>query len=111
MEDLHAPRHAAIVYAVLSLIAQLLASQASVFSLWFSRRCFERSRGEMITMLYEKMLTRKVIGLHEKLNGADFEAVQDNEVGDTKQSTQEHKKNPDQEKQSASTGKVLNLMR
>lgn len=56
-------RHrAAITYAVLSLLVRLVASQSSVFNLWFSRRCYERSRGEMITMLYEKTLSRKVIG-------------------------------------------------
>ena len=52
----------AVTYAVLSLLVRLIASQSSVFNLWFSRRCYERSRGEMITMLYEKTLSRKNIG-------------------------------------------------
>ena len=55
-------RNAAITYAVLALLVRLVASQCSVFNLWFSRRCYERSRGEMITMLYEKTLSRKIIG-------------------------------------------------
>lgn len=62
MEDVYAPRSKAITFAVLSLLVRLIACQSSVFSLWFSRRCYERSRGEMITMLYEKTLSRKLIG-------------------------------------------------
>ncbi len=34
--------------------------------MWFGRRAYERSRGEMITMLYEKTLSRKVIALSSK---------------------------------------------
>lgn len=60
MEDLKAPKHAAITYAALSLAARLTQAQSGVFSLWFGRRCYERSRGEMITMLYEKTLGRKI---------------------------------------------------
>ena len=60
MESSDARRSAAITYAVLSLLVRLIASQTSVFNLWFSRRCYERSRGEMITMLYEKTLSRKI---------------------------------------------------
>lgn len=65
MEDLQAPKRAAITYAALMLAVRLIASQSSVFSLWFGRRCYERSRGEMITMLYEKTLGRK-IAFHEE---------------------------------------------
>lgn len=49
----------AIVYAIFTLIGRLVQTQSSVFALWFSRRCYERSRGEMITMIYEKTLRRK----------------------------------------------------
>jgi hypothetical protein len=107
MEDSHAPRRAAVVYAVLSLLARLLASHSAVFGLWFGRRCYERSRGEMITMLYEKMLTRKVIGLQEKRPETDSESVEESTPEPTKGSNKE----PEQETQSASMGKVLNLMR
>ena len=62
MESSDTHRSAAITYAMLSLLVRLVASQCSVFNLWFSRRCYERSRGEMITMLYEKTLSRKIIG-------------------------------------------------
>jgi ABC-type multidrug transport system fused ATPase/permease subunit len=49
----------ALVYASFILMARLVAAQSSVFALWFSRRIYERSRGELITMIYEKTLTRK----------------------------------------------------
>ncbi|KAL8733032.1 MAG: hypothetical protein Q9166_002430 [cf. Caloplaca sp. 2 TL-2023] len=62
MEDALATRSRAITFAVLSLLVRLIACQSSVFSLWYSRRSYERSRGEMITMLYEKTLSRKIIG-------------------------------------------------
>ncbi|KAL9000171.1 MAG: hypothetical protein Q9169_001073 [Polycauliona sp. 2 TL-2023] len=62
MEDTSAPRSRAVTFAVLSLLVRLVACQSSVFSLWYSRRSYERSRGEMITMLYEKTLSRQIIG-------------------------------------------------
>lgn len=49
----------AIVYAGITLFARLVKTQAGIFNLWFSRRNYERSRGEMITMIYEKTLRRK----------------------------------------------------
>lgn len=107
MQDTHAPRRAAVVYAVLSLVARLVASQSAVFSLWFGRRSYERARGEMITMLYEKMLMRKVIGLQEKRPAADGEADEEEISKHEGQADQK----PDHAKQSASMGKVLNLMR
>ena len=71
MEDPLAPRNNAVTYAVLSLLVRLVACQSSVFSLWFCRRCYERSRGEMITMLYEKTLARKIIGASTDLEAAE----------------------------------------
>lgn len=50
---------AAVVYTIFILLARLAQTQSGVFSLWFSRRCYERSRGEMVTMIYEKTLRRK----------------------------------------------------
>lgn len=87
MSNPESPQHAAIVYAVLSLMARLIAAQTAVFGIWYSRRAYERSRGQMITMLYEKTLGRKII----------LEADTVDENGKTQQS--------------ASTGKVLNIMR
>ncbi|KAK3940254.1 putative ATP-dependent permease [Diplogelasinospora grovesii] len=50
---------AAIVYAGLTFFLRLLRGQSGVFSLWFQRRNYERSRGELVTMLHEKTLRRK----------------------------------------------------
>ncbi|KAK1755846.1 putative ATP-dependent permease [Echria macrotheca] len=49
----------AFVYAGLTLLTRVVRGQAGVFILWFQRREYERSRGEMITMIYEKTLRRK----------------------------------------------------
>ncbi|KAL8792793.1 MAG: hypothetical protein Q9195_004606 [Heterodermia aff. obscurata] len=62
MEDDAAPTRAAIVYALIALIIRLSGAQISVFSTWYGRRCYERSRGELITMLHGKVLSRKIIG-------------------------------------------------
>ncbi|KIX03561.1 uncharacterized protein Z518_07114 [Rhinocladiella mackenziei CBS 650.93] len=62
METIQFDKQPAITFAVLILLTRLIAAQSAVFSLWFGRRCYERSRGEMITMLYEKTLNRKILG-------------------------------------------------
>ncbi|TKA25471.1 hypothetical protein B0A50_06338 [Salinomyces thailandicus] len=79
MEDITAPKAAAIRYAALSLLVRLVACQSSVFSLWYGRRCYERSRGEMITMLYEKTLGRKIaFQAQEKKEDGDGDATTSN---------------------------------
>lgn len=45
--------------AILMLLVRLISAQSGVFSLWYCRRAYERSRGEMITTIYAKTLTRK----------------------------------------------------
>ncbi|EXJ80606.1 ATPase [Capronia epimyces CBS 606.96] len=62
MEKTHISRRPAVTFALLILMVRLVAAQSAVFSLWFGRRCYERARGEMITMLYEKTLNRKILG-------------------------------------------------
>ncbi|TIA13351.1 P-loop containing nucleoside triphosphate hydrolase protein [Aureobasidium pullulans] len=61
MANLRFEKKPAISFAVLILVVRLVAAQSAVFSLWFGRRAYERSRGEMITMLYEKTLNRKIV--------------------------------------------------
>ena len=123
-------RHsAAITYSVLSLLIRLVSIQSSVFNLWFSRRCYERSRGEMITMLYEKTLSRKVIGnstqpqevvnpgginrggppIEAKRPRFQIEFLLESLFGTTKRlfSTT----NENQSTKPASRGKILNMMR
>ncbi|KAF2180532.1 P-loop containing nucleoside triphosphate hydrolase protein [Zopfia rhizophila CBS 207.26] len=59
-------RSATITYAFLILCFRLISAQCGVFKLWYSRRAYERSRGEMITMLYEKTLNRKILGAKQE---------------------------------------------
>lgn len=61
MQDLSQQKRPALIYALLILLVRVLNAQSEVFSLWYERRAYERSRGELITMLYEKTLHRKVV--------------------------------------------------
>lgn len=91
MENPLAPISAAVTYAFLTWLVTLVATQSAVLDLWYSRRAYERSRGEMITMLYEKTLTRKIVRI-------DDEDAKDED-------------DPTKSKESASMGKIMNLMR
>lgn len=51
----------ALVYGLLILLARVVNAQSEVFSLWYERRSYERCRGELMTMLYEKTLHRKIV--------------------------------------------------
>ena len=62
MNDLNFDRRPAMMFALLMLVVRLADAQIEVLALWFGRRAYERSRGEMITMLYEKTLKRKIVG-------------------------------------------------
>lgn len=125
MEDPDAPKYAALTYAILSLVVRLIASQSAVFSLWFGRRAYERSRGEMVTMLYEKTLSRKVVSVSSKARPDENSKIAMN--GTTKKTDRsrwkkvveflgrpfrsKNKKTPDKANELASMGKILNLMR
>lgn len=130
MEDNRAPRRAALNYALLSLIVRLVSSQSGVFSLWYGRRAYERSRGELITMLYEKTLARKVVSVSSKakavieveletiLNGRSkhedrsrLEKVKDFVLRPIRWLRGGSKKSADKSKNHASMGKIMNLMR
>jgi hypothetical protein len=126
MEDPRAPKRAALNYAVLSLVVRLIAAQSGVFTLWFGRRAYERSRGELITMLYEKTLSRKVVSISSKPVDEDHSEANGN--GNLKPA--EHSrwrrafdflmrpfrksqsvKSQDKSKELATMGKIMNLMR
>lgn len=66
MKDPESPRSATITYAFISLFVRLLSSQCNIFNLWYQRRAYERSRGQLITMLYEKTLNRKILGANQE---------------------------------------------
>ena len=131
MESLDIRRGPAITYAVLSLLVRLIASQTSVFNLWFSRRCYERSRGEMITMLYEKTLSRKLISIPmqpQKVLNSDgmndgappreakrprsrLESIWKDLCGAIRRKFSTTNERSDESRKPASMGKILNMMR
>ncbi len=110
---------AALVYAMLSLVLRLIAAQSQVFNLWYGRRCYERSRGEMMMMVYEKALVRK--NLFEQ--GADDKSAE-GEQQDGDGSNQSSNKSwlwslltlwrttrKEKPKAPVSMGKIFNLLR
>lgn len=109
----------ALVYAMLSLVLRLIAAQSQVFNLWYGRRCYERSRGEMMMMVYEKALVRK--NLFEQ--GADDKSAEgeQQEGEDPNKSSKKSWlwslltlwRSPRKEKSKApvSMGKIFNLLR
>ncbi|KAH8778648.1 multidrug resistance-associated protein 6 [Diaporthe sp. PMI_573] len=90
-------RNVAVVYGVFILLARLVGAQSGVFNLWFCRRAYERSRGEMITMIYEKTLMRKAFTFPSNVDEDGSE--------DKKGKGEAANSGP------ASMGKILNLMR
>ncbi|KAI1661523.1 canalicular multispecific organic anion transporter 1 [Daldinia decipiens] len=74
-----ANRDESFFYALAILLVRLVACQSGVFLLWFSRRAYERSRGELLTAVYAKTLARKSFGLRTDLG----EAPQKNSVEDS----------------------------
>jgi ABC-type multidrug transport system fused ATPase/permease subunit len=126
MQDSAAPRSAAITYAAITMGVQLIKCQSGVFSLWFGRRCYERSRGEMITMLYEKTLGRK-INFNPPKSKTEAEAQDESDGALNGNGHAKHKRQSmhwlrslfvkmrrtkkEDSKGPASMGKILNLMR
>ncbi|KAK9788955.1 putative ABC transporter [Seiridium cardinale] len=115
-------RGEAIFYAVTTLVVRLIAAQSAVFTLWYSRRAYERSRGEMITTIYAKTLTRKSQGFQPSEN--DPKHVNGNALDGGKPEQgrfarlrvwlglrKSRSKKVAAAKPPASMGKILNLMR
>ncbi|OLN86217.1 ATP-dependent bile acid permease 1 [Colletotrichum chlorophyti] len=128
-----------ILFAIAILSVRLVACQAAVFQLWFSRRCYERSRGEMITAIYAKTLSRKFFGQpaadktiedvpNGEVNAENDEDLGDNDAGNAEQNSRYDRfvawfrkkpagrpKHEETQKQKqgkpATTGKILNLLR
>jgi hypothetical protein len=128
MGNPEAPKRAAFTYAALSLIVRLIAAQSSVFTLWYGRRCYERSRGELITMLYEKTLSRKIVSISTKArpekngnvangNGKQADRFRWRKVLDSAITPfrlcwgRSNTTKTSDEKELATMGKILNLMR
>ncbi|RMZ73353.1 bile acid transporter [Pyrenophora seminiperda CCB06] len=133
----HRNSSATITYACLTLVLRLTSAQLNIFVLWYQRRAYERCRGELITMLYEKTLHRKILGAKQKSedvhtnghrNGEADEVSNQNDHGAPETSKQSSlswlqrmkfsaqtvftkKPKTKEEKDPASMGKILNLMR
>lgn len=125
MQDPTKPKRVALTYAVLSLALRLIAAQSQVLNLWYGRRCYERSRGEMVMMVYEKALSRKNI-LGEKVESdAKTSAEAESPGGDSTPRDSEaptkrtiwnyfmsgSNTKPRKTKEVASMGKIFNLLR
>ena len=129
MEDPHISNSVPVAYAFLVLFTRLLNGQIGVFTLWFGRRCYERSRGEMITMLHEKTLARKIAFQsppdEKKKNAADENGSANGHANGHSDTPAKptpswwsrlkarlgFSKKPEPVKEPASMGKILNLMR
>ncbi|EJT69790.1 multidrug resistance-associated protein 6 [Gaeumannomyces tritici R3-111a-1] len=109
----------AMAYAVVALFLRLAAAQSAVFSLWFSRRCYERSRGEMITMIYEKTIRRKAFtfpGVNQRRDDEEEDVDGNQEHAEGQNGTNGSagaNLSPEEAQKDApaSMGKILNLMR
>ncbi|KAL1967002.1 hypothetical protein VTN77DRAFT_3526 [Rasamsonia byssochlamydoides] len=121
MKDPSTPKRVALTYALLTLILRLVAAQSQVFNLWYGRRCYERSRGEMIMMVYEKALSRKnMVGLDAKSQPKGLEDQEGELINGTTGPKQRklcglipwrRKAHKEKVKETASMGKILNLLR
>ena len=81
-------KETAYFYALLTFLANLSFAQKDMFQTWHTRRCYERTRGQLFCLLHHKALKRRDIsGKH------------------TTSSTKAGK-----EETSADLGKVVNLM-
>ena len=128
MQDPSKPKRVPMTYAIFWLVIRLVGAQSQVLGLWYGRRSYERSRGEMVMMVYEKALSRKnILGIRiegkedpsvegENSNGNDTSA-EDVESSPAKRSIwrrlfpAKHKKEPIKTKEAASLGKIFNLLR
>lgn len=128
MQDPTRPKRVPLTYALLSLVLRLIAAQSQVLNLWYGRRCYERSRGEMVMMVYEKALSRKNI-LGSRRIGGETEPLDEEHPASGDVTThgseeptvkpgfwdrffsQRRKVKQAKAKEAASLGKIFNLLR
>jgi ABC-type multidrug transport system fused ATPase/permease subunit len=126
---------ATITYASLILVLRLTSAQLEVLKLWYQRRSYERCRGELITMLYEKTLHRKILGAKQETKSDQTNGYNDDVINEARNGeppgtyeiannvsggflhrfnaffTRKPKDVVKKEKDPAPMGKILNLMR
>jgi ABC-type multidrug transport system fused ATPase/permease subunit len=111
-----------LTYALLILCARLFSVQMRTIGYWYSRRCYERSRGEMMVAIYDKILARKnVVGLKTQYldpQGGTANVSSGNEKRETQRSRWtkllgifRRNQKTSHMKEYASTGKILHLIR
>ncbi len=54
--------NSAFVWAFITFVAHLSFAQADLFQSWHTRRCYERTRGQMFCLLHYKSLKRRQLG-------------------------------------------------
>ncbi|KAI3009281.1 hypothetical protein CBS147346_2172 [Aspergillus niger] len=121
MTDRGSSNRVALTYALLSLVLRLIAAQSQVLSLWYGRRSYERSRGEMIMMVYEKALSRKNVFDQQLVDKAEEDRLQDEDSTDMDAQPEQRKwwqfsvfrraTGKEKVKETASMGKIFNLLR
>jgi ABC-type multidrug transport system fused ATPase/permease subunit len=136
MEMQNSPKRVALTYAFITLFVRVIEAQCDALSLWYGRRCYERSRGEMTMMVYEKALSRKnIIVLEEEKKEGDPDDASNGIVAAQSNGHSNGHANPDKASKSdkyraffarfwrksspaqaeakppASMGKILNLIR
>ncbi|KAI9642629.1 hypothetical protein NHQ30_009434 [Ciborinia camelliae] len=134
MENPLAPKQATLTYSLIALVIRLISAQCDVFAIWYGRRSYERSRGVLITMLFEKSLSRKTVSISTKPKEDEHANGGTNgingSVSDDSTSSLSwwkkglntivkpflsccglQKKEPKKPKEPATMGKILNLMR
>ncbi|KAF9469837.1 P-loop containing nucleoside triphosphate hydrolase protein [Collybia nuda] len=77
-------KHTTYIWAIITFLAHLSFAQVDLFKRWHSRRCYERTRGQLFCSLHHKSLRRQDMGGHA------------GQAGD--------------ERKSADLGKIVNLM-
>ncbi|KAJ1031099.1 hypothetical protein NDA18_002318 [Ustilago nuda] len=106
----------AFLYAVFALLASVIKTQTDLQHLYFSRRAGVRIKSELTLAIYDKALRRKDISgsLQSTTSTADAQQATDDTAKphgkDETSAKKETKKMQDDDKSSASVGKVVNLI-
>jgi ABC-type multidrug transport system fused ATPase/permease subunit len=61
MESRTEHKQRALTFAVLLFAQSFFSTTISPLSAWYSRRCFQRTRAELMMQIYDKLMSRKVI--------------------------------------------------
>ncbi|OJT02453.1 ATP-dependent bile acid permease [Trametes pubescens] len=70
-------KNTAYLFAVVAFLANLSFAQVDINKLWFTRRCYERTRGQLFCALHYKALKRRDIGAQVTKKDDDDEGSAD----------------------------------